>query len=64
MAIKRMARNTLTSPLSVAMTAGERETVRHAAFLTAQSASAFIRAAAVKAAERAVAREAAVPKAA
>lgn len=42
----------LTAPLSVSFTASERGRVRRAAFLSDQSVSAFIRAAAVKASER------------
>ena len=45
----------LTAPLSVAMTHRERGDVRRAAFLSHQSTSAFIRAAAVKAAQRTLA---------
>lgn len=42
----------LTSPLSVSLTEAERETVRHAAFLSRKSVSAFMRAAGVREAER------------
>jgi len=48
----------LTAPLSVSMTAAERGTVRRAAYLSDASVSSFIRAAAVKAAERFLIREA------
>lgn len=47
----------LTAPLSVAMTGDERLLVRRAAYLSDESVSAFMRAAAVKAAQRVVARE-------
>lgn len=41
-----------TTPLSVSFSLDERAEVRQAAYLTDQSVSAFIRAAAVKAAQR------------
>lgn len=46
-----------TTPLSVSFSMGERATVRKAAFLSEQSVSAFIRAAAVKAAQRVTERD-------
>jgi len=46
-----------TTPLSVSFSLGERATVRKAAFLSDQSVSAFIRAAAVKAAQRVTERD-------
>ena len=46
-----------TTPLSVSFSMGERATVRKAAFISDQSVSAFIRAAAVKAAQRVTERD-------
>ena len=46
-----------TSPLSVSFSFTERNTVQRAAELSGESVSAFIRDAAVKAAERVVSRE-------
>lgn len=46
-----------TSPLSVSFSLPERESVQRAAELSGDSVSAFIREAAVKAAERVVSRE-------
>jgi len=48
-----------STPLSVAFSTAERETVVQAATLSDESVSAFIRAAAVKAAERTMKRKAA-----
>jgi uncharacterized protein (DUF1778 family) len=50
--LRKRTEDILTAPLSVVLTVGERETVREAARLSEQSVSAFIRAAAVKAAQR------------
>lgn len=50
-------REVLGAPLSVQMKPSERQIVRHAAFLSDASVSAFVRAAAVKAATRLLARE-------
>lgn len=49
-------RELVEAPQTVVFTADERERVRAAARLSQQSASAFIRAAAVKAAQRVAAR--------
>ena len=49
----------LTAPQSVVFSLDERREVRHAAYLSEQSVSAFIRAAAVKAAARVVRQNAA-----
>lgn len=43
-------------PTTTLLTAREKEQIRHAAFLSRQSVSAFIRAAAVKAAQTTLAR--------
>jgi len=50
--LRKRTEDILTAPMSVVLTVGERETVRAAAKLSDQSVSAFIRAAAVRAAQR------------
>lgn len=52
--IMAQRKRVLVAPLSVAMTSDQQRTIRHAAFLTDETVSSFIRAAAMKAAERTI----------